>query len=540
MKTPIFLVILALLFPSFLIAQNYSKEEVQLFLSELEEVINTTPGVIDLDTTELQSIVQWSEQNRFEEGVLDVHRFLGAYFLELEQSLVALDYLFKARTTAEKLQNTKTEAFILSRIGTAYFKLERLDEAASAYNELLDYYNSSPDANVRSYYVGIALGNLATVELNQGKFEPALEKLLQAYEIFFDTTYASNNDYKINKNKIITNLGGTYLVMNQPQKALPYVEEYLEIMQREQNQREIAKALGNVAYCQYLLGNYAQAYDYYQQSIAVSVEHSFPRVTYVTYKDMSDTYEAEGNYQKALEYFKQYHTLRDSIQGVDVQADLNALKVAHETELKEQEIIRLNQKNQIQRQQLYLTIGGLALLAIISGGMVLLLMNRIKRRKEQAELQALKVEKLNQEIDRKKQDITQLALEISHKQDIANNLVEELSSFKQYVNSSGQKQWRNLEHHVQQQLQTSKEQQLFNENIEAINQDFYYKLGQDFPNLNKSEKELCSYLRLGLSNKEIAAIRNVTPEAIRISRYRLRKKMGFEAKEKVEQFLSTL
>ena len=89
-------------------------------------------------------------------------------------------------------------------------------------------------------------------------------------------------------------------------------------------------------------------------------------------------------------------------------------------------------------------------------------------------------------------------------------------------------------------LLTNEDQKIFQENIDAINHAFYAKLNDNFPNLNQSEKELCSYLRLGLSNKEIAALRGVTAEAIRSSRFRLRKKLGMDSKADVMVFLQAM
>ncbi|MEM6321627.1 MAG: hypothetical protein AAF960_28470 [Bacteroidota bacterium] len=528
-----------LLFCPVLSAQ-YTPTEVRQLLAKTQLLVDTATQLPQVDTTELTQILAWSEDNDFTEGVLNANMLLGGYYYELEQNVVAIDYLLKASALAEVDNQPSTTAFLMSRIGSCYFKLGRVELAEKTFRTLQKYYETFTDASERAYYEGIVLGNLAQIDVSKGQLNLALEKLSTAYDVFTDASHAERADYQRNRNTITTNLGAIHLMLGQPKAALPYVRKYLALMRANDNPRELAKALGNVAYCEYLLVNFSTAYDLYGQSIEVSQKNNFPSVTYVTYKDLSDTYAAEGNYQQSLVYFQKYHHLRDSVQGVSVQEDLNALKIKYETAIKEQEIVQLNQDNQIQRQRLYLTIGGLALLGIASAAIVSWLMTRIKRRREQAELQALKMEKLHQEINRKKQDITQLALEISHKQDIAADVIEQLRTFEPYIAAKNQKRWRSVGLQVQQQLQTKKEKQLFHENIEAINQYFYHRLSQDFPNLNQNEKELCSYLRLGLSNKEIAALRNVTVEAIRISRYRLRKKLGFETKEQVSNFLAAL
>ena len=198
------------------------------------------------------------------------------------------------------------------------------------------------------------------------------------------------------------------------------------------------------------------------------------------------------------------------MEGVQVQTDFNALKVKHETDLKEQEIIRLSQENTIARLQMSI-YGGLSLFVI--GFLVFEIRRRKQKAKQTAQVQALKLANTEQELEYKKQDITRKALEIGKKQDFAKQLLEQLNGFEQHVETDAHKEWRNFEHRVRNHLQTNEEQQVFQENIEKINQAFYAKLGGAYPSLSTSEKDLCSYIRLGLSNKEISVLRGVTPGA---------------------------
>jgi DNA-binding CsgD family transcriptional regulator len=55
--------------------------------------------------------------------------------------------------------------------------------------------------------------------------------------------------------------------------------------------------------------------------------------------------------------------------------------------------------------------------------------------------------------------------------------------------------------------------------------DFYDKLLMQEPDLTEHDIKLCAYLKLNLSNKEIAQYENVTLRAIQTKRYRLKKKM---------------
>lgn len=75
------------------------------------------------------------------------------------------------------------------------------------------------------------------------------------------------------------------------------------------------------------------------------------------------------------------------------------------------------------------------------------------------------------------------------------------------------------------------------ENVHAVNADFYERLKNQFEGITKSERELCGFLKLGLSNKEIANIKNSTTSAVNVSKARLRRKLGIESNKELQEFL---
>ena len=78
---------------------------------------------------------------------------------------------------------------------------------------------------------------------------------------------------------------------------------------------------------------------------------------------------------------------------------------------------------------------------------------------------------------------------------------------------------------------------LIKNNIEEINSDFYQRLNNDFELITKSERELCAFLKHGLSNKEIAIIKNSTENSVNVSKARLRKKLNIASNKALQQFL---
>ena len=66
------------------------------------------------------------------------------------------------------------------------------------------------------------------------------------------------------------------------------------------------------------------------------------------------------------------------------------------------------------------------------------------------------------------------------------------------------------------------------------------KLNERFPDLTINDKRLCALLAIDLSTKDIAAIINISPESVKKSRYRLRKKLQLETEDGLSEFLKNL
>jgi ligand-binding sensor domain-containing protein/DNA-binding CsgD family transcriptional regulator len=73
--------------------------------------------------------------------------------------------------------------------------------------------------------------------------------------------------------------------------------------------------------------------------------------------------------------------------------------------------------------------------------------------------------------------------------------------------------------------------------FDHVHTNFLSNLKEKYPNLSPSDLKLCAYLKLNLSSKEIAQLLNITPRAVEVSRYRLRKKLGLKPETNLFDFL---
>jgi ligand-binding sensor domain-containing protein/DNA-binding CsgD family transcriptional regulator len=77
----------------------------------------------------------------------------------------------------------------------------------------------------------------------------------------------------------------------------------------------------------------------------------------------------------------------------------------------------------------------------------------------------------------------------------------------------------------------------FASHFDEVNSNFLRNLRQAHPKLSSTDLKLCAYLELNLASKEIAQLMNISVRGVEIGRYRLRKKLGLETGQSLQEFL---
>lgn len=156
--------------------------------------------------------------------------------------------------------------------------------------------------------------------------------------------------------------------------------------------------------------------------------------------------------------------------------------------------------------------------------------------KEQGEdLIKLKEESHQKEMQLKEKDLEVILASASVRDQLTENITTKL---KEVSTSDDMK--RGIERVIRDlnsQNELINKQTLVNQNLDEINAKFYKRLLEKFPDLTKTERELASYIKLNLSNKEIASIKNSTENSVNVSKARLRKRLGLSTNKELSSFL---
>ncbi|MFK7921932.1 MAG: two-component regulator propeller domain-containing protein, partial [Bacteroidia bacterium] len=191
------------------------------------------------------------------------------------------------------------------------------------------------------------------------------------------------------------------------------------------------------------------------------------------------------------------------------------------------------------------------LLCIILGGLLLIgsiifALNRQKTIFRQQKLQAereilrLKNDNLKKDIAGQQAKLSASVLQIAHKNEILNSLKGQLKTIELPSEEKAAKNLRRVLREINSELKEESYWDQFQLIFNQTHTHFVERLQKLHPQLSNNEKRLCCFIRIQLSNREIASILNVTINAVEQAKYRMKKKLNISKEDKLADYLRTI
>jgi len=264
----------------------------------------------------------------------------------------------------------------------------------------------------------------------------------------------------------------------------------------------------------------------------------------------------KGDYKKAVQHYDQILIMNDSVYQKRIRNSFTTSELRYENQKKDNLIqvqkIKLSTSNRQKRLLVYLFSTSI----LLSFLLIFLIVTLKKNNKKKHELLAEKLRIKNlqlenalktEEINNLKLDNTQKELKIKEKELVSNALAitqknEILGLIQDKINEARKSEGiltidglNGIVSAIKVQLMDNDP---FNEKFNQLHHGFFENLKNAHPDLSKTEIKFCAYLKLNLSSNQISQITNVTTEAIRKTRYRIRKKLNLEQEESLEEYIS--
>ncbi|MDH4472314.1 MAG: tetratricopeptide repeat protein [Fluviicola sp.] len=154
-------------------------------------------------------------------------------------------------------------------------------------------------------------------------------------------------------------------------------------------------------------------------------------------------------------------------------------------------------------------------------------------------LQKKETSNLVTKLDEKEQVIFQVNKEaaVSNlKLDLTRQTFHELS-IKMENNLPKEARMKELKDLVQHGLQSDKYWDNFLKHFDIAHQQFFKHLQEKHPDLTINEEKHCAFLKIKLSNKEVAAILGVAPDTVKKARQRLKKKLSLTTEDSLKLYI---
>ncbi len=201
---------------------------------------------------------------------------------------------------------------------------------------------------------------------------------------------------------------------------------------------------------------------------------------------------------------------------------------------------------------LYVLLGVLAIMYIIFRVRRHIRLNKERVEAEagkqlhEQEMQILKLEndKTQFELRQKSQELSNMILSENNRKEWTDSVVRELHRVADFMNAGrmddAKLRMQTLVQRLQSNTETSVDWKRFEDNFDMVNDQFIGRLKAKYPWMNKQERRLCVYIKMGLQTKEIAPLLNLSTRGVEMMRYRLRRKMEIDSDMNLKQYFNEI
>lgn len=459
-----------------------------------------------------QKALALSKKLGYKSGEAYVYNYFAFACQKQGKLLKAADYLLKSTEIFQSINKTAALPALYNNLAILYAIAGEEANAVKFSNKSIALYEASGD----QIDVMTAVYNLGDFYARFGRDSLALVKLQAALNI----------SEALNENSlrpaILLGIGKVYFNQKRYPEALSIEKKALSIEPGSGNpsaRYEIYIQLGKIYVA---LGDARQALTASQTGLALALQADDRHYIAEGYDLSSRVNAMLHNFEKAYSDHLNYTILNDSLRNADNLIAIEKLNYKHELDKKESEIILLNQKYDTDTFKRNVFIVALIILLLIG----LLLYNRFRLI-------------TNKNLALKKKELDLYLKRLIEKSDALAQINTELESLRANI-SEDTTQAEKLDKVLQINILTEEDWGNFKKAFEDIYPGFFSQLRYQYPKLTMAELRLSALIKVNLNAKEIASILGISPESVKTSRYRLKKKYQLSDEDTLEDFINKL
>ena len=324
---------------------NQSEEQI-IALDGISRVYSLARNY-ELATRYLERALDISKQLNKPKQQIELHQRIGDIALEQKNYSLAFNEFSMVLSILESnsrldAAGLKQKAKSLRQLGYVYRNLGQFDESLTAYRNAskIDEQLQLPAQQMKDN------AEIAFSFFLMQKYDSALvhyNRVLGFYQLQNDS---------VSMIGILRSIGDVFFELEQYRQAVASYNQSFSIAQLVGNVQEQVASLVNISRCYSAFNDYPSSKDYLNKALELATRENLTNSAADVYMYLSQVNEAEGKHVQALDYYKMWAELRDSIYSEESGQKLARMQILYEITQKERENEILKQNSEIQDLQL--------------------------------------------------------------------------------------------------------------------------------------------------------------------------------------------
>jgi tetratricopeptide (TPR) repeat protein len=460
----------------------------------------------------------------------------------------ALDFHHKADSIFRGQQRKDLVADNLDDMGILYYYNRQLPMARKQYDEALFIYRElKDDKGLANTY-----GKIGHLYEKQAKYDSAFYfERLALYEY-------SKISEKTGMGKIYENMGSIYEDLEQFDSASYYFQHSYNLYKEANEEVAITEVLNNLGDIYRKTGHYKEALAETRKALYQAEKMNNLHDKGAAWHDLGKAFSLLNQNDSAYHYMELSRRAAIDIYSADNNRQTAFLSVLFDINKKNVEIMNLEHERDINIIIGIATAIVIALLLVL--GWVIFSRQRLNIRnasqlaRQQQEMhetqqelmqtalqnKQLKEDKLVQELELKGKALTSHTLHVIQKNQLLEDLRKRLEAMARDEKRDQKKQIQQLIQQINLDFNHDQYWNEFREIFEQVHGDFFVKLKNRREDLTSNDFRLAAFIKLNLTSQDMATLLAISLDSLRVSRYRLKKKLNLDEGESLTAFIHAL
>ncbi|NII83790.1 tetratricopeptide repeat protein [Pedobacter sp. SG908] len=456
----------------------------------------------------------------------------------------SLEFFLKA----DKIFNNANQSLLLATnlndAGVLYYYMKQKDKAMHSYSKAISIYKRSNNLTGQA----TVLGNIGQLYEKRQLYDSAFYYQKLALKI---------NERVSNKSgaaKIHENLGSIYEDLERYDSAYVHFKQSLNLYQEDHNDLGSIEVINNLGDVLRKTGRYKESI--VQTETALKLAEKMGNIYQLSSccRDLGKAYELLHNMDSAYHYVKLGYKYTIDLYSEDGARQVAFLQVLYDINKKSDEINKLKNDRKVNRIIAFSATIVVILLIVL--GFVIFSRQRLKLRDQQMlarqkaieydmtslALKNLQLEEQNlkQLLEVKSRELSTHTLNLIKHNQFLENLRSTLQAMVKEDKRDQKKQMNQILTEINQSFNHERNWKEFTVAFEQVHHQFLESLKKYSNELTSADMRLIALLKMNLDSGDIATLLGISTDSLRVSRYRLRKKLNLVQGDNLSAFIQAL